>query len=329
MKPLRLGILGVSKHFITRIVLPLTQTPQVELYGIASRDLLNASNAAKTWGIQKAFGSYEEMLQDKELEAVYIPLPNHMHLEWAKKAMDAGKHVICEKPLAMDAAQVADLLAYSKETPVKVMEAFMYRFHPKWERAREIIRFGEIGDVTAIHTIFTYNNRDKANIRNIQEYGGGALYDIGCYAVSSARFLLGQEPVRVLSLMEADMDFQVDTLTSGIMEFPDARCLFTVGTATHPQQEVKVYGTGGSLTVTVPFNDHYDSSGELLVQNGLGTRSVRFHPVNQYRLEFEAFAKAIREDQPVPIPLEDSLQNMKVMDALFASGTSAKWEKVH
>ncbi len=325
MKRLKLGVLSVSAHFTNKVLLPLSKSKQLEIYGIASRSSDKAEAFADKWGIPKAYDSYEALLADPEIEAVYIPLPNHMHLEWIKKAADAGKHIICEKPLTLNADETAEIMTYLTGKNIRFMEAFMYRFHPKWQHARDLLTFGEIGEIYAIHTIFTYNNQDPANIRNIKAYGGGALMDIGCYAISSARFLLGKEPTRAISLVTEHDDFKTDVRTSAMLDFDGVHCMFTVATNTFPQQEVKIYGTGGVMTITIPFNDYSDIQGEIIVQTGVGTRSVRFDPVNQYLLQFEGFAKAVREDSQVMIPLEDSYWNMKIIDAVVESAATGRW----
>lgn len=325
---MKIGILGVSGHFFLRCCLPLQQSDEIEVYAIASRSEEKAKKASQEWGIPVFYDSYDQLLEDKNIEAVYIPLPNHMHAEWIKKCADAGKHIICEKPLALDAEEASQVAEYVKQRNVKLMEAFMYKFHPKWNRAKEIVKIGEIGRVTAIHTIFTYNNKDSKNIRNIKAYGGGALYDIGCYAISTARYLLDEEPKKVIALAEEDQEFSTDILTSGILDFGTARCLFTVGTQISNQQEVTIYGTGGKITVTIPFNDFPDVKGRIIVETGVGRRDIEFDPVDQYRLEFEAFASAIKNGRVVPITPEESINNMRVMDAVRKSYETGKWIEV-
>ncbi len=328
MNRLKLGVLGVSEHFLTRIILPLSKSEEIEVVGIASRNIKKAQKTAKEWQINKIFDSYESLLEDTEIEAVYIPLPNHMHLEWVKKSVDAGKHVICEKPLTLDAKETKELMSYIRDKEVKVMEAFMYRFHPKWQMVRELMKVSGIGEIKSIHTIFTYNNKDPKNIRNIKAFGGGALLDIGCYAISSARWILDQEPKKVIALNTYSDVFETDILSSGIMDFGSARSLFTVSTGLYPAQEVKVYGTGGTLEVVIPFNDQYDVAGEVKVTTGLGSRIVTFKPSNQYTNLFEAFAYAIKTDSKVPLSLEDSYMNMHIIDQLVASGQSDQWADI-
>lgn len=328
MKKMKLGVIGISEHFLTRIMLPLTESKTVKVTALASRNKVKAEKAAAKWSIPKAYGSYEEILKDPEIEAVYIPLPNHLHLEWIKKSVDAGKHVICEKPLTLTAEETEKLMAYVEGKDVKVMEAFMYRFHPKWQMVKELMKVSGIGQVKSIHTIFSYNNSDPKNIRNIKDYGGGALLDIGCYAVSSARWILGTEPSRVMAMNTYSEDFGTDILSSGMMDFGEVRALFTVSTSLFPAQEVKVYGTGGTLEVKIPFNDHYDVPGEVVVVNGLGTRVVEFEPTNQYGTMFNAFARSVRKGEDVPLPLQDSYMNIRIIDKLTASGESGRWEVI-
>lgn len=328
MKPVVWGILSVSLHYRLRVHTYLSKSPLVQLRGIASRERRKAEGAARELGLPKSYGSYEELLADKEIEAVYIPLPNHLHAEWVKKAADAGKHVICEKPFAMNAAEAEQAISYARSKGVLVMEAFMYRFHPQWKRAREIVKAGEIGNVHVVSCLFTYMLKDPANIRNILSAGGGGIPDIGCYAVSSARFLLGREPQRVISLVHRDPEMKTDILSSGILDFGTTRSMFTVATQTFPWQRVQALGSGGELSVVLPFNAYPDTPLEVSVTTGIGTRQVYTPPTDQYVEMFEAFSRAIREGGKEPTPAEDAIANMKVLDALFRSEKSGGWEKV-
>jgi predicted dehydrogenase len=328
MKPVVWGVLSVSVHYGLRVHTYLSKSPLVQLRGIASRNKSRAEQAAREMGFQKAYGSYEELLADKEIEAVYIPLPNHMHAEWVKKAADAGKHVLCEKPFAMNAKEAEQAIAHAKSKGVLVMEAFMYRFHPQWKRAREIVKAGEIGTVHAVSTVFSYMLKDPTNIRNILAAGGGAIPDIGCYAVSSARFMVGREPSRVISLVHRDAELGTDILTSGILDFGTTRCAFTLGTQTFPSQRVDVLGSGGELSVLLPFNAYPDTPMQVTVTTGLGRRQVYAPATDQYVEMFEAFSRAVREGGTAPTPPEDAVANMKVLDALFKSEKSGGWEKV-
>jgi predicted dehydrogenase len=326
MKPVRWGVLGISGHFTQRVLPPLKRSSFVEVLAVASRDLARAQAAAENYDIPVAYGSYDELLEDKNLEAIYIPLPNNLHAEWIQRCGDAGKHVLCEKPLAMSAKEAQACVAYIGQKGVRLMEAVMYRFHPQWQRAIEIVRAGEIGSVQAVHAAFAYTNTDPANIRNILSFGGGALMDIGCYAISVPRWVFAAEPQRVISLVSRDPSFNTDVLTSAILDFGWGRATFTVGQQLFPFQRVEISGTAGRVTVWVPFNAFPDSAGRLTVTTSVGEREPALPVVDQYGLEFEAFSCALREDMPVPTPPEDAVANQKVLDALIASERSGQWE---
>ncbi len=325
MKALQLGILSVSGFFQKKIAIPVAKSPMIEMVGIASRSEEKAKKAAAEYNIAKSYGSYESLLADQSIEAVYIPLPNHLHAEYIRKAADAGKHIICEKPIALNAQEAQECIAYAHDKGVKVMEAFMYRFHPQWQHARELIRMKEIGKVQLVQSMFTFNNTDPANIRNKPETGGGALMDIGCYAVSSSRFLMGAEPKRVMSLTHYDQNFGTDILSTGILDFGDSRAEYTVGTQSFPYQRVNVLGSGGVISIEIPFNAPADVETRLTVTNSVGTREILFAPEDQYILEFEAFAQAIKEKTDVPTSPDDAIANMKVLDALVKSSKQNEW----
>jgi len=328
MKPVVWGILGVSTHYRLRVSAGLSRSSELVIRGIASRDKTRAARAAAEFGLERSYGSYQELLEDPEIEAVYNPLPNHMHVEWIRHAADAGKHVLCEKPLALNADETAAAFAYAEKKGVLLMEAFMYRFHPQWIHARELVSIGEVGTPTAVACNFFYNNQDPDNIRNQLDAGGGALMDIGCYAVSSSRFLLGAEPRRVVALVDRDERFGTDRLTSGILDFGGVRTIFTVGTQTGSYQEVQLFGTGGSLRVELPFNAYPDVPMAVHVTSGIGQRTIPAGPADQYRLQFESFSRAIREGTGAPIGADDAVANQKVLDALFRSAEKGGWEEV-
>lgn len=328
MKPLNLGILSVSAHFIKRVLLPLRDIDNVNIYGIASRSLAKAQSAANQYAIPNAYGSYQELLDDPDIDFVYIPLPNHLHLEWIKKAADAGKHILCEKPITLNAAEARQAIDYARQKEVKIMEAFMYRFHPQWIRAKELIEVGEIGGITAINTFFSYNNPDPKNIRNILEYGGGGVMDIGCYAISVPRFFLGREPQKVVSTIVHDSEFKTDKLTSAILDFNGTHATFTVATKTYPYQKVVIHGSSGNITVEIPFNTFPDVPARITIDTKIGIREVEFSAADHYGLQFESFSEAVINDLPVPIDPEDAINNMKVIDAVFRSAKNGKWEEV-
>jgi predicted dehydrogenase len=329
MRKLVMGVLGASGHFFKRVMLPLAASERVELGALASRDGAKAERLAGKWGIPRAYASYEALLADPAVDFVYIPLPNHLHLEWIRKAADAGKHVLCEKPLCLDAAQAREAVDHARGRGVLLMEAFMYRFHPQWVKARDLVRSGELGELQAVHCEFSYRNVDPRNIRNIPECGGGSLLDIGCYAVSSARYLFGAEPLRAVGLARRDPAFGTDTLSSAMLDFGEGRrSLFTVGTQTHAAQRVEAFGSGGSLVVELPFNMHADVEAGLRVKTDVGERRIESGPVDQYLLELEAFAAAVEAGGPLPVPPEDGVANLRALDAIARSLRSEAWEKV-
>ncbi|MFP4331344.1 MAG: Gfo/Idh/MocA family protein [Alkalispirochaetaceae bacterium] len=328
MKQTKWGVLGVSGHFLQRVVVPLSHSERVEVAAIASRDEEKARKAASAWNIPKAYGSYEQLLEDPEIEAIYNPLPNHLHLEWIKKCADAGKPILCEKPLGMNAREVAEAIEYTEKRGVPLMEAFMYRFHDQWVHMRELAACGEIGQVNAVQSHFSYKNTDPKNIRNRLDTGGGALLDIGCYAVSSARFIFGEEPTRAVSLVDRSAEFATDILASGILRFPTGQATFTVGTQTFGAQAVHILGSGGTITIEVPFNIYPDVGMPNYISTGVGERVYEAGPEDQYQRMFEAFSEAIERGEPVPTPIDDALNNQKVLDALFRSEESGAWEDV-
>jgi predicted dehydrogenase len=335
MDPVRWGILSVSGHYALRIHQPLSALPEARVVAIASRGKERAAEAAARLGIPRGYGSYAELVADPEVEAIYIPLPNNLHAEWTCAALEAGKHVLCEKPLGMDAAQAMSMAALAKSKGLLLMEAFMYRFHPQWVRAREIVASGELGELRGIQSWFTYGNADPSNIRNRRETGGGALYDIGCYAVSSARFLAaagrgsGAEPIRVLFAADRDPAFGTDVLGTGVLDFGSGlRSTFHVSTQAFPVQRVEAVGTRGSLALSLPFNAFADVPMALEITTNLGTRRIEAGPVDQYALMFAAFSRAVRRGSPAPTPIEDGIANMAAIDALFRSEKSGAWEKL-
>ncbi len=328
MKKLKMGVLGVSAHFISRVLPPVKKSSLVEIYAIASRSPEKARRASAKYGIPVYYASYEELLGDDSIDMVFIPLPNHLHAEWIKKAADAGKHIVCEKPIAMDAKEAKSAAEYALSKKVKLMEAFMYRFHPQWIRAKAMAFDGSIGKIQTVHTFFGYYNKEASNIRNIKEFGGGAILDIGCYAASSSRFLFNAEPLRVLALNSFDSEFKTDYISSGILDFGGTRTVFTVSTQTYPWQKVEIHGSAGVLVIDIPFNPIPDLPMKLTLIKKTVTRIMETKPIDHYKLQFEAFARAVIEDSEVPIPISDAIGNMKVIDALFESGRNGGWVKI-
>ena len=328
MKPVTWGVLSVASHFVGRINTNVRKSPLNVVQAISSRSMERAKAAASRLGIPRAYGSYADLLADKEIEAVYIPLPNKLHAEWVKKAADAGKHVLCEKPFAMNAEEAQEAFDYGKRKGVLVMESLMYRFHPQWIRAGEIVRDGELGEIHAVNAFFSYMIPYPGNVRNIPEIGGGGMRDVGSYCVSAARFLMGVEPKRVLALMHRDPGLKTDTLSTGVLDFGKARSVFTVGTQTQAWQQVDVVGSGGRLTVHIPFNANPDTPAQITVTAWNGTRAVYTPVADQFVEVFDAFSRAVRAGGPVPQPPEDTVANQKVIDALFKSEKSGTWESL-
>jgi len=332
MKKVKWGVLSTANIGMEK-VLPAMQLGQwCDIAAIASRSLASAQAAADKLGIAKAYGSYEELIADPSIEAIYNPLPNNLHVPMTLAAARAGKHVLCEKPVAMNAAQAAELREVAGQ--VHVMEAFMVRFHPQWLRARDIVRSGALGELRTIQSFFSYFNQDPGNIRNLVENGGGALYDIGCYPIVTARFLFDAEPVRVMTLFDRDPNFKTDRTASAILDFGDGRRLdFTVSTQSAPYQRVQVIGTQKRLEVEVPFNAPPGEATRIFVDDGSRLADASavaevFPPCNQYTLQGDAFSRAVRGEIALPYGVEDAIRNMRVIDALFKSGESGRWETV-
>lgn len=326
MRPdkVRWAVLGTARIATTKVIPALQKGEWSEVVAIASRDRAKASQAAQELRIPKAFGSYEEALADPDVEAVYIPLPNHLHVPWSIRAAEAGKHVLCEKPVAMSAAECRELMAARDRTGVKIGEAFMVRTHPQWLRARELARSGQIGEFRAVTCAFSYFNRKAENIRNIAEFGGGAVMDIGCYPIQISRFLFGEEPVSVTALMERDPQFQTDRLSSAVLGFPSGHCVFLVSTQLVYHQRIQILGSKGRIEMPMPFNPPPDQPCRLLVDSGEdlqggGVRVEELPPCDQFTIQGDHFSRAVRGLEEVPTPLEDSLANMAVIEAVFES----------
>lgn len=326
------GVLGVASIAMRKVIPGMQTGSWCEIAGIASRDLKKAEGAAKKLGLAKAYGSYEELLDDPEIEAIYNPLPNHLHVPWSIKAAEAGKHVLCEKPLSLSVAEARELLRVRDRTGVKIGEAFMVKTHPQWLRTRELIRKGVIGDLRAIVGAFSYFNRDPQNVRHVPEWGGGGMMDIGCYSIFTSRFIFGEEPTSVVGLLEFDPEFKTDRLASAILEFPSGQAIFTCSTQMVPYQRMQFLGTTGRIEIEIPFNAPPDRPTRLFIDDGRdvfggGIRIESIPVCDQYTVQGDAFSQAIREGTEVPVPLEDSIANMAVIEALFRAGQSGRWEK--
>ncbi|MCC7216268.1 MAG: Gfo/Idh/MocA family oxidoreductase [Burkholderiales bacterium] len=332
MKPVVWGVLSTAKIGRERVLPGMRKSPLVEIRAIASRDESRARAAATALGIPRAYGSYEALLADPEIEAVYNPLPNHLHVPLTLQAAAAGKHVLCEKPIALDAAEAEQLRAAAGN--VRIAEAFMVRFHPQWLRARDLVRDGRIGTLRVVQMFFGYNNLDPANVRNRADIGGGGLYDIGCYAIVAGRWFFGAEPTRGIAHVDRDPAFRTDRLTSGLVDFGDGRRLdFTVATQVAPHQRIQLCGSKGRIEIPIPVNAPQGAATRLLLEDGsslegTGVVTETLPPSDQYMLQGEAFSRAVRGEIALPFGIDDAIANMRAIDALFRSERSGRWEPV-
>jgi predicted dehydrogenase len=332
VRKVKWGVLGVAKIAVEKVIPAMQQGEASHIAAIASRDLGNARAAANKLGIERAFGSYEELLGDSEVEAVYNPLPNELHVPWTLRALAAGKHVLCEKPIALDAEEARSLIDARDRSGKLVAEAFMVRCHPQWRRAKELAGGGAVGEPRAIQTFFSYRLLDPENVRN-RPPGGGGLYDIGCYAILSARYIFGAEPTRVAATIDRDPNFLTDRLTGAILEFPGGRhSTFTVGTQLSAHQRVTIVGDAGRIEIMIPFNAPPDRPTEIAIDSGAdlfggGRRVEQFAICDQYTLQGDAFSRAILNGTPLEFPIEDAILNMRVIDALNRSAKSGAWER--
>ena len=326
MKKIRWGVLSTANIGLEKVIPAMQQGEYCEMAAIASQSLEKGQAAAAQLGIPKACGSYDELLADAEIDAVYIPLPNHLHVPWSIKALKAGKHVLCEKPIGLKTAEAEDLLKEAQKYPeLKVMEAFMYRHHPQWQRAKQLVTEGKIGDLRTIHSFFSYYNADPDNIRNMANIGGGGLMDIGCYCISLARFIFGSEPQRVLGKLEYDPKFKTDRLCSGILDFGEGSSTFTCSTQLTQYQRVNIYGTEGRIEIDIPFNASPDVPCRMRLQSGDRLDEIVFEICDQYTIQGDLFSLAVLNDTEVPTPLEDAIANMKVLDAVIHSSDCGSW----
>ena len=326
---LRWGVLGVSNFAVRKVIPAFAGCEHSVVAAIASRDLEKARSAARDLGIDKAYGSYEELLADPSIDVIYNPLPNHMHVPWSIRAAEAGKHVLCEKPIAVSTGELRDLIAARDRNGVKIAEGFMVRFHPQWLRVMELVRGGAIGQLRAVSTAFSYFNRKAENVRNVPAYGGGGLYDIGCYAIHVSRWLFGGEPVGVSGVLEKDAEFQVDRLCSGLLEFAGGQAVFVCGTQMVPYQRVQIFGTDGRIEVVIPFNAVPGEGMRILIDDGSdvkgsGVREEVVAPCDQYTLELDGFSRAVKGEVGLVNSLEESFGNAAVIEAVFSAAESGR-----
>ena len=331
LPPVRWGILGTADIALKKVIPAMQHSALSRIVAIASRDAQKAHDAAFALGIPRAYGSYDELLGDADVEAIYNPLPNHLHVPWSIRAAEAGKHVLCEKPLALTAQQARELHAARKRTGVQIGEAFMVRTHPQWIKAVQMVHGGEIGDLRLIAGHFSYFKRDPDDIRSHVEYGGGALLDIGCYPITLSRWIFNAEPQEVVALVERDPEFGVDRLTSALLRFPSGQATFACAGQLVPYQRMQLFGTRGRIEVEIPFNAPPDRPCRVFVDDGSGATGGRvetltFPAVDQYRLQGDRFSEAVRGWGSAPVDVDDAVRNMAVIDALFRSAETRHWE---
>ncbi len=321
------GVLSTAKIGVEKVIPAIQKSSHGRVVAIASRDQQRASDTALLLGIDQSFDSYEALLADESIDAIYNPLPNHLHVPWTEKALAAGKHVLCEKPIGLDAAQAQRLASAAAQYPgLKVMEAFMYRFHPQWQKAKEWIEQGKVGKLLTVQTLFSYFNDDAENIRNQAGIGGGGLMDIGCYPISQSRYLFGRDPARVFAAMEIHPDFGVDVIASGILDYGVGSATFTCSTQMSAYQRTNILGTDGQIEIEIPVNAPADQATTLWLTQGAQRIEEHIAPCDQYTLQADAMALAIINDTELPVTLEDAISNMKVIDAAVKSHLSGSWE---
>jgi predicted dehydrogenase len=325
MSELRWGILSTASIAREKVVPGIRRARRCRVTAIASREGETARRVADELGIPRAHSSYESLLADTEVDAVYIPLPNHLHAEWSIAAVEAGKHVLCEKPLALTVADAERMVAAARGAGVQLMEAFMYRLHPSWVAARELLESGRIGPLTAVQSWFSYHNDDPTNIRNILDAGGGAMWDIGCYCVNLSRMLFVAEPIRVRASIRREPALGVDVVASAILEFERGIAAFTCSTRAEDDQRVEIYGTRGRISIGIPFNVPPDRPTTVTIAAGgdppaaPNLEVLTFPIADPYAVEFERFTDAVLDGSPMPVPVDDAVANIRVIERIFAA----------
>lgn len=331
-EPVRWGILGAANIALQRVIPAMQHSPHTPVVAIASRTLAKAQATATRLGIARAYGSYDELLADPDVDAIYNPLPNHLHVPWTMRAAEAGKHVLCEKPLALTAFEAEQLIEVRDRKGVQIAEAFMVRAHPQWAAVRELIAEGRIGELRLVAGHFSYFRRDPHDVRSRLDWGGGALMDIGCYPITLSRWLFGEEPSAVIATIERDPELNVDRLASALLRFPSGQATFTCAMQLVHYQSMQAFGTEGRIELAVPFSPDADHACRIIVDDGralgaAGAETITLPAVDQYRLQGERFSEAVRGVGTVPVSLEDAIGNMAVIDALFKSAESGRWEE--
>jgi len=326
MTNIRWGVLSTADIGMSKVTPAIQAASNSQVVAIASRDSGRAAAAAAELGIRDAYGTYEELLAADDVDAVYIPLPNDMHAEWVFKAAAAGKHILCEKPLAMSQQEASSMVSACQKAGVKLQEAFMYRHHPSWVEAVRLVRSGAIGELQAVQSWFSYSNDDPTNIRNRVENGGGAIMDIGCYNINLSRLLFDAEPINVASVVHRDPVMGIDTLTSAVLEFPGGRqSSFACSIRSEEYQRVHIFGADGRIDIEIPFNIPPDRETRIYVSSGgnppvePATEMTVFPAVDQYTIQAELFAEAILNNSDVAVDPSDAVANMAVIERILQS----------
>ena len=329
MKKIRWGVLSTAKIGLEKVIPAMQAGDFCNIVAIASANKDKVKAEASRLNISTVYHSYDALLNDPGIDAVYIPLPNHLHVEWAIKALEAGKHVLCEKPIGLSSVEAQRLVDFAKQKPhLKIMEAFMYRFHPQWQHAKKLVSEGAIGELRTIQSFFSYYNVDPGNIRNQKDVGGGGMLDIGCYCISLSRFIFGKEPERVFGMVEIDPVLQTDRLASGILDFSTGTATFTCSTQLAPYQRVHILGNAARIEIEIPFNAPADTSTRIWIHSKTGREEIVFDTTNQYTIQGDLFSKAILENTSVPTQPEDAVNNMKVIESVFLSSEEGRWKKI-
>jgi predicted dehydrogenase len=328
MNKIRWGILSTATIGREAVIPAMQKCTHSEISAIASRKIEQARQVAEKFEISKAYSSYEELLADPEIDVIYNPLPNHLHVPWSIKALEAGKHVLCEKPISLTSKEGQQLVDFAKTKPhLKLMEAFMYRFHPQWQHAKQLVNKGEIGELRTIQSCFSFFDTNPDNIVNINKFGGGSLLDIGCYNISLSRFIFNAEPKRVCGIVEFDANFNVDRLVSGLLDFGNGTSTFTCSTQLSDYQRVNIFGTRGRIEIEIPFNPPPDKPTKIKLQKEDQITEIVFDSCNHYTIQGDLFSMAIINDTDVPTPIEDAVSNMKVLEKIFQSADRNCWSQ--
>ena len=330
VEPVRWGVLGAARIALDKVIPSMQEGELSRVVAIASRSGEKAKAAAGALGIDRAYDSYEALIADPDVEAIYNPLPNHLHLPWSIRAVQAGKHVLCEKPIGLSAGEALELRSAAQTAGVLIGEAFMVRSHPQWIEARRLVENGRIGALQLVHGHFSYTRRDATDVRSRVEYGGGALLDIGCYPIVIARWMFGSEPLAAVAAIDRDPEFHVDRITSGLLRFESGIASFDCGGAMVAHQRVELFGDRGRMQLDVPFTPRATEPCRIVIDDG--TRSaaeiIEIDAANQYTLQGDRFSAAIRGVGEVPSSIDNAIANMAVIDALFRSAETKQWETV-